>query len=113
MITEYKTVCVALIRPDLSTAASSCNDGANALGSAGLITLQRVVPGSYRAIAWRVATPDLAVVIGQINVPQEGQLPFLGFSQNYAAGLNNYAGQTLEPLPFVNVSPTNSAVIIP
>jgi hypothetical protein len=111
LISQPGSVCVALIRED-STAASNCNDGNNALGSPGIVLLQRVIPGTYQAIAWRESNPSAAILIGEIVVPQSGQLPFVA-DADYAAGISNYTNQTLGELLQGLASPTNSAVIIP
>jgi hypothetical protein len=118
LIDDYDTVCVALIRTDDSVAASSCNDGNNFFGSPGIVLMQRVLPGSYRAIAWRVANPSAAILVGAIEVPASGQTPFLGISSISAAGISNYDGQNLGGNWFIQDfldidTPTNSAVIIP
>jgi hypothetical protein len=117
LIEEYDTVCVALIGADDSVAASSCNDGNNFFGSPGIVLMQRVVPGPYRAIAWRVANPSAAIVIDDIDVPESGQAAFLGISSISAAGISNHNGQSLDPLALPGnqtiATPTVSAVIIP
>lgn len=118
LITEQDSVCVALMRGDDSVAASSCNDGVNHFGSPGIVILQRVVPGTYRAIAWRVTDPDQAILIGPLEVALSGQVRFFGISTTAAAGISNWVDQTLGGQWFITeevsfLSPTNSAVIIP
>lgn len=114
LIEEYNSACVALIRANESVAASACNDGDNLLGSPGIVLLQRVVPGTYRAIAWRTGSPQSAIVVGTLEVPASGQEPFLeGRSATYAAGISNWTNQSLGALPSGIPSPTVSAVIIP
>jgi hypothetical protein len=114
LIEEYNTACVALIRADESVAASACNDGNNQLGSPGIVLLQRVVPGTYRAVAWRTGNPQSAIAVGTLEVLASGQEPFLnGLSATYAAGISNWTNQSLGALPFGIPSPTTSAVIIP
>jgi hypothetical protein len=114
LINEYDTACVALIRADESVAASACNDGNNQIGSPGIVLLQRVVPGTYRAIAWRTGNPQSAIAVGSLEVLASGQEPFLnGLSETYAAGISNWTNQSLGALPFGIPSPTVSAVIIP
>lgn len=129
LIEERDSACLALIRSDDSVAASACNDGDNFFGSFGFIQLQRVVPGTYRAIAWRTNNPENAILVGAVEVPGSDQVAFLEDALNpsditAAAGISNWTGQSLDgtwsvPKPepdegAINYdTPTNSAVIIP